>query len=294
MINNRPRHTTAMPSANGSRPTPGTSNPILSVESLTVSFDGFTVLDELDFSVGYGEMRFLIGPNGAGKTTLIDVITGKSKPTRGRVIFDGTTDLSRRQEYQLVRLGVGRKFQTPSIFASLTVYQNLEVTLGFRSRITRLLGKLRREEGDRIMHALEEVGLQHRAKDVAGGLSHGEKQWLEIGMLLVQEPKLLLLDEPVAGMTRRERDRTGELLQSIGGERSVLVVEHDMDFVRQFAQTVTVLHLGKVLSEGTMEDVQQDPEVVRAYLGNSRSQRPQAGRLNGRREAEHAAPVAAD
>ena len=294
MISNRPRHTATIPSANGSRPSPDPSQPILSVESLTVSFDGFTVLNELDFSIGYGEMRFLIGPNGAGKTTLIDVITGKSKPSKGRIIFDGTTDLSRRQEYQLVRLGVGRKFQTPSIFASLTVYQNLEVTLGFRSRITRLLGKLRREEGDRIMHALEEVGLQHRAQDVAGGLSHGEKQWLEIGMLLVQEPKLLLLDEPVAGMTRRERDRTGELLQSIGGQRSVLVVEHDMDFVRQFAQTVTVLHLGKVLSEGTMEDVQQDPEVVRAYLGNSRSQRPQAGRLNGRREAEPAAPLAAD
>ena len=281
-------------SRNGSSPTPDLSKPILSVEGLTVSFDGFTVLNELDLAIGYGEMRFLIGPNGAGKTTLIDVITGKSKPTRGRIIFDGTTDLSRRQEYQLVRLGVGRKFQTPSIFASLTVYQNLEVTLGFRSRITRLLGKTRRGESDRIMNTLEEVGLQHRAQDIAGGLSHGEKQWLEIGMLLVQEPKLLLLDEPVAGMTRRERDRTGELLQSIGGARSVLVVEHDMDFVRQFAQTVTVLHLGKVLSEGTMEEVQQDPEVIRAYLGNSRSQRPQAGRLNGRPEAEHAAPVAAD
>ena len=294
MIRNRPRGAAAMPNANGARPTPDTSNPILSVEGLTVSFDGFTVLNELDFAIGYGEMRFLIGPNGAGKTTLIDVITGKSKPTRGRIIFDGATDLSRRQEYQLVRLGVGRKFQTPSIFASLTVYQNLEVTLGFRSRITRLLRKPRREEKDRIMDTLEMVGLQHRARDIAGGLSHGEKQWLEIGMLLVQEPKLLLLDEPVAGMTRRERDRTGELLQSIGGERSVLVVEHDMDFVRQFAQTVTVLHLGKVLSEGTMEDVQQDPEVVRAYLGNNRSQRPRAGRLNARREAEHAAPVAAD
>ncbi len=281
-------------SRNGSRPTPDLSQPILSVENLTVSFDGFTVLDELNFAIGYGEMRFLIGPNGAGKTTLIDVITGKSKPSKGRIIFDGTTDLSRRQEYQLVRLGVGRKFQTPAIFSSLTVYQNLEVTLGFRSRITGLLRKLRRGDGDRIMSTLEEVGLRHRAQDIAGGLSHGEKQWLEIGMLLVQEPKLLLLDEPVAGMTRRERDRTGELLQSIGGERSVLVVEHDMDFVRQFAQTVTVLHLGKVLSEGTMEDVQQDPEVIRAYLGNSRQQRPQAGRLNGRREAEPAAPVAAD
>ena len=288
------RNTNNSASRNGSGPTPDLSKPILSVEGLTVSFDGFTVLNELDLAIGYGEMRFLIGPNGAGKTTLIDVITGKSKPTRGRIIFDGTTDLSRRQEYQLVRLGVGRKFQTPSIFASLTVYQNLEVTLGFRSRITRLLGKPRRGEGDRIMNTLEEVGLQHRTQDIAGGLSHGEKQWLEIGMLLVQEPKLLLLDEPVAGMTRRERDRTGELLQSIGGARSVLVVEHDMDFVRQFAQTVTVLHLGKVLSEGTMEEVQQDPEVIRAYLGNSRSQRPQAGRLNGRPEAEHAAPVAAD
>ena len=281
-------------SRNGSGPMPDLSKPILSVESLTVSFDGFTVLNELNFAIDYGEMRFLIGPNGAGKTTLIDVITGKSKPTKGRIIFDGATDLSRRQEYQMVRLGVGRKFQTPAIFSSLTVYQNLEVTLGFRSRITGLLRKLRSGDDDRIMSTLEEVGLDHRAQDVAGGLSHGEKQWLEIGMLLVQEPKLLLLDEPVAGMTRRERDRTGELLQSIGGERSVLVVEHDMDFVRQFAQTVTVLHLGKVLSEGTMEDVQQDPEVVRAYLGNSRSQRPQAGRLNGRREAEYAAPVAAD
>ncbi len=294
MIRNRPRGAAAIPNANGARPTPDTSKPILSVEGLTVSFDGFTVLNELDFAIGYGEMRFLIGPNGAGKTTLIDVITGKSKPTGGRMIFDGGIDLSRRQEYQLVRLGVGRKFQTPSIFASLTVYQNLEVTLGFRSKITGLLRKLRGGESDRIMDTLEMVGLQHRARDIAGGLSHGEKQWLEIGMLLVQEPKLLLLDEPVAGMTRRERDRTGELLQSIGGERSVLVVEHDMDFVRQFAQTVTVLHLGKVLSEGTMEDVQQDPEVIRAYLGNNRAQRPQAGRLNGRREAEHAAPVAAD
>jgi urea transport system ATP-binding protein len=287
-------HPNNLASRNGSRPTPDLSQPILSVENLTVSFDGFTVLDELNFAIGYGEMRFLIGPNGAGKTTLIDVITGKSKPSKGRIIFDGATDLSRRQEYQLVRLGVGRKFQTPAIFSSLTVYQNLEVTLGFRSRIAGLLRRLPRGDGDRIMSTLEEVGLQRRAQDIAGGLSHGEKQWLEIGMLLVQEPKLLLLDEPVAGMTRRERDRTGELLQSIGGERSVLVVEHDMDFVRQFAQTVTVLHLGKVLSEGTMEDVQQDPEVIRAYLGNSRSQRPQAGRLNGRREAEHAAPVAAD
>ena len=281
-------------SRNGSQSAADAGRAILSVEGLTVSFDGFTVLNELDFSIGYGEMRFLIGPNGAGKTTLIDVITGKSRPTAGRIIFDGDIDLGRRREHQMVRLGVGRKFQTPSVYSSLTVHQNLEVMLGFRSKITGLLGKLRRGEDDRIMDTLERVGLSHRARDVAGGLSHGEKQWLEIGMLLAQEPKLLLLDEPVAGMTRRERDRTGELLQSIGGDRSILVVEHDMDFVRQFAQTVTVLHLGKVLSEGNMADVQQDPEVVRAYLGNSRTRRPQAGRLNGRPAPEQAAPVAAD
>jgi urea transport system ATP-binding protein len=269
-----PRANPAQPhDVNGSRPLTSADGAILSVEDLTVSFDGFTVLDGLNFSINYGEMRFLIGPNGAGKTTLIDVITGKSKPDRGRVMFDGNIDLTRRQEHQLVRLGVGRKFQTPAVFSSLTVYENLEVTSGFRSRVTSLLGRLRRSDTDRIQGVLEQVGLEHRAKDTAGALSHGEKQWLEIAMLLVQEPKLLLLDEPVAGMTRRERERTGELLQAIGSDRSVLVVEHDMQFVRQFAQTVTVLHLGKVLSEGLMEMVQQDPEVIRAYLGHGRAAR---------------------
>ena len=263
--------------AKGAGPRPETAGHILSVESLTVSFDGFTVLDELDFTMEYGEMRFLIGPNGAGKTTLIDVITGKSKPDSGRIIFDGATDLKRRQEHQLVRLGVGRKFQTPAIFSSLSVYENLEVTLGFRARITSLLGGHRPGDADRIQATLEQVGLDRRARDIAGALSHGEKQWLEIGMLLVQEPKLLLLDEPVAGMTRRERERTGELLQAIGNDRSVLVVEHDMEFVRQFARTVTVLHLGKVLSEGPMEMVQQDPEVIRAYLGHGKTQRAESG-----------------
>ena len=251
---------------------------VLSVEKLTIGFDGFTVLNELDFSMKYGEMRFLIGPNGAGKTTLIDAITGKSKPNRGRIIFDGNADLARYQEHQVVKLGIGRKFQTPSVFGSLKVYQNLEVALGFRRRVTSLLGGVKSHNSDRIMATLEEVGLAARAHDIAGALSHGEKQWLEIGMLLVQEPKLLLMDEPVAGMTRRERERTGELLQAIGSSRSVLVVEHDMDFVRRFAETVTVLHLGRVLSEGTMEQVQQDPEVIRAYLGHGASSaRPAAG-----------------
>ena len=254
--------------SNGAGEKPPATDLILSVEKLTISFDGFTVLNELDFSMKYGEMRFLIGPNGAGKTTLIDAITGKSKPDRGRIVFDSGADLTRHQEHQLVKLGIGRKFQTPSVFGSLTVYQNLVVALGFRSGITGLLGGTRRHESERIMATLEEVGLVARVSDVAGSLSHGEKQWLEIGMLLVQEPKLLLMDEPVAGMTRRERERTGELLQSIGSARSVLVVEHDMEFVRRFAETVTVLHLGRVLSEGTMEMVQQDPEVVRAYLGH--------------------------
>jgi urea transport system ATP-binding protein len=254
----------------GGETAPGHNGHILSVERLTVSFDGFTVLDELDFSMEYGEMRFLIGPNGAGKTTLIDVITGKSKPDRGKVTFDDNIDLTRRQEHELVRLGVGRKFQTPAVFSSLTVFENLEVTLGFRTRVARLLGRGRRVDGERIEAVLEQVGLLERAGHSAGALSHGEKQWLEIAMLLVQEPKLLLLDEPVAGMTRRERERTGELLQAIGNDHSVLVVEHDMEFVRQFARKVTVLHLGKVLSEGSMETVQQDPEVIRAYLGHGR------------------------
>ena len=256
--------------SNGSEAASHRQGHILAAEGLTVSFDGFTVLDELDFSMEYGEMRFLIGPNGAGKTTLIDVITGKSRPDRGKVTFDGNIDLTRRPEHELVRLGVGRKFQTPAVFSSLTVFENVEVTLGFRTRLARLLGRSRGVDRERIEATLERVGLLERARHPAGALSHGEKQWLEIAMLLVQEPKLLLLDEPVAGMTRRERERTGELLQAIGNDRSVLVVEHDMEFVRQFARKVTVLHLGKVLSEGTMEDVQQDPEVIRAYLGHGR------------------------
>ena len=243
---------------------------ILSVEKVTISFDGFTVLDNLDFSMGYGEMRFLIGPNGAGKTTLLDVITGKSKPDQGTVTFDGGVNLSRQSEHDLVKLGIGRKFQTPSVFSSLSVYQNLEAAGRFRNRIVGLFRPMSKALAQRIEATQELIGLTGRSRRSAGVLSHGERQWLEIGMLLVQDPKLLLLDEPVAGMTRRERDRAGHLLQEVAKERSVLVVEHDMDFVRQFARNVTVLHQGKVLSEGTMDMVQQDPQVVRAYLGRSR------------------------
>jgi urea transport system ATP-binding protein len=264
----------------------GRDGPILAAEGLTVSFDGFTVLDNLDFAMDRGELRFLIGPNGAGKTTLIDVITGKARPSRGRVVFDGWIDLARRQEHDLVRLGIGRKFQTPSVFSSLTVFENLEVALGFRSPLGSQLRPASPQNVEKIRATLDQVGFAAQAQRQAGILSHGEKQWLEIGMLLVQDPKLLLLDEPVAGMTRRERDRTGELLLQIVRDRSVLVVEHDMEFVRRFARKVTVLHLGKVLSEGDMETVQQDPQVVKAYLGHNQ---PRAGAGEGRESAARAA-----
>jgi urea transport system ATP-binding protein len=243
---------------------------ILSVEALTVGFNGFTVLDQLDFSMNFGELRFLIGPNGAGKTTLLDSITGKTKPSSGRILF--TIDLAKHQEHDLVRLGIGRKFQAPSVFNSLTVFQNLEAAIGFRSRLTNLFRSLSNEEIDRIEAVLEQVDLSAKSHHPAATLSHGERQWLEIAMLLIQEPQLLLLDEPVAGMTRREREHTGALLQAISKEHSVLVVEHDMEFVRQFSDTVTVLHLGKVLNEGKMEDLQEDERVIEAYLGHGSTQ----------------------
>jgi len=243
---------------------------MLAVRDASVSFDGFTVLDRLNLSVTTGELRFLIGPNGAGKTTLLDMITGKLRPASGQVIYDGDIDVARHQEHELVRLGIGRKFQTPAVYASLTAFQNLEVALGFRSRTASLFRALRSTERDRIAATLEKVGLLARAAAVAGSLSHGEQQWLEIGMLLVQDPKLVLLDEPVAGMTRHERDKTGELLHLLEQSHTVIVTEHDMDFVRQFARTVTVLHMGRVIKEGRMEEVQSDPEVIEVYLGRGK------------------------
>jgi urea transport system ATP-binding protein len=243
---------------------------ILRVEDVSVAFDGFTVLDRLNLALQYGELRFLIGPNGAGKTTLLDLLTGRIKPGTGRVLFDTLHDITRFQEHELVRLGIGRKFQTPSVYGSLTCFENLEVALGFRRGLVRLFRGTGRAERERISAALEKVGLLERADTLAGTLSHGEKQWLEIGMLLVQEPKLVLLDEPVAGMTRRERDRTGELLHALEREHTVLVIEHDMEFVRQFSRTVTVLHQGRLLKEGPMEVVQADPEVIEVYLGRAK------------------------
>jgi urea transport system ATP-binding protein len=246
------------------------SDYILRVEEATVSFDGFTVLDRLNLAVEYGELRFLIGPNGAGKTTLLDMLTGKVRPGAGRVLYDELTDITRLQEHQLVHRGIGRKFQTPAVYASLTCFENLEVALGFRRRTLSLFRRARRDDRDRIHAGLEKVGLLDRAATPAGVLSHGEQQWLEIGMLLVQDPKLILLDEPVAGMTRRERDLTGELLHTLEKEHTVIVTEHDMDFVRSFSRTVTVMHMGKVIAEGPMQRVQQDPQVVEVYLGRSK------------------------
>ena len=245
---------------------------ILAVKDVSVSFDGFKVLDNMTFSINYGELRFLIGPNGAGKTTLLDIITGKTRPSSGQVIFDGTIATRRLSEHKLVQHGIGRKFQTPTVFSSLTVYENLEAASGFKSPYPQLLGPLPSAQAEKIEEILETVGLKDQATTRAGLLAHGQKQWLEIGMLLVQGPKLLLLDEPVAGMTRRERDHTGELLQAIRGQCSILVVEHDMQFVRQFASTVTVLHQGNVLVEGPVETVQSDPRVIEVYLGHSHRQ----------------------
>lgn len=245
-------------------------NKIMDMRGVTVSFDGFKVLDNLDFAIGYNELRFLIGPNGAGKSTLLDIMTAKTRPDSGKVIFDGGINVTRTTEHQLVRHGVGRKFQTPSVFGSLSVYENLEAAIGFKTPVHKLTGKLSGEQKDKVEEILELTNLKDRRDMGAGILSHGQKQWLEIGMLLTQEPKLLLLDEPVAGMTRKERDHTGELIQRISQNRSVLVVEHDMVFVRQFATTVTVLHMGKLLCEGAVEMVQADEQVIEVYLGRGR------------------------
>ncbi len=244
---------------------------IMDVKNVTVSFDGFKVLNDLNFSINHGELRFLIGPNGAGKSTLLDIMTGKTRPNKGKVIFDDRVNVARVTEHQLVREGIGRKFQTPTVFGSLSVYDNLEAAIGFKTSVYRLGTALSPEQRDHIDETLEIINLKDRSDVLAGTLSHGQKQWLEIGMLLVQEPKLVLLDEPVAGMTRRERDHTGELLHRIMPGRSILVVEHDMVFVRQFASCVTVLHMGQVLCEGPVEQVQADPQVIEVYIGRNKA-----------------------
>jgi urea transport system ATP-binding protein len=239
------------------------------VDSVSVSFDGFRALDRLTLLLDPGELRCIIGPNGAGKTTMMDVITGKTKPDEGRVFLHGSSiELTSLSEVEIARLGVCRKFQRPTVFENLTVYENLELACaGHKSALRCLFGRLTGEQRDRIGHTLDTIGLTTLAFSPAIQLAHGQKQWLEIGMLLAQEPRVLLVDEPVAGMTPHEVERTAGLLESLAGERTVVVVEHDMEFVRSIARTVTVLHEGRVLAEGPMKQVQENPSVIAVYLG---------------------------
>ena len=240
---------------------------ILSVSGLTVSFDGFKAVDDLGFSVEQNELRCVIGPNGAGKTTLLDMICGKTKPTSGRILFKNH-DLTNVTEYNITRLGVGRKFQTPSVYEDLTVFENLEISYPKHRGVVGSLFFNRTPQIARHTKELAgEIYLEDDLETKAGTLSHGQKQWLEIGMLLMQEPELLLLDEPVAGMSARERDLTADLLVRIAKGRSIVLIEHDMEFVRKIAHRVTVLHQGKLLSEGSMDQIQADPKVIEVYLG---------------------------
>ena len=242
-------------------------------DELVMNFGGIRAVDDVSFEVARGEVFTIIGPNGAGKTTLLDVISGKVQPAAGRVIFGKHTDLIGRRENEIASLGIGRKFQTPSIFANLTVRENLELSLARPSKgvMATLRSQLDGGQRARVEETLESIGLDGRGEERAGGLSHGEKQWLEIGMVIVQQAELLLVDEPVAGMTDEETARTAELLQAIARDRAVLVIEHDMEFVRSLARRVTVLHEGRVLCEGSVDEVQQDPRVREVYLGRSHS-----------------------
>jgi len=244
---------------------------LLCVDSVSVSFDGFRALNNLTLVLDEGELRCIIGPNGAGKTTLQDVITGKTKPDTGTVFLVGDdTDLTQLSEHQIAQRGVCRKFQRPTVFQGHSVFENLELALpGKKSVFKALFARLQKPEREAIEKILETIGLKDHAQTRAGLLSHGQKQWLEIGMLLAQEPRVLLVDEPVAGMTHQETERTAELLNSLAGTHTVVVVEHDMEFVRSIARTVTVLHEGSVLAEGSMDAVQADPKVVEVYLGKS-------------------------
>ena len=243
--------------------------PILYLEDVTVSFDGFRALNVLSLYIDDGELRCIIGPNGAGKTTMMDVITGKTRPDEGTVFFGQTIDLLKLDEPAIAQAGIGRKFQKPSVFEQLTVFENLELAMHTDKRVwPTLFARLNSTQRDDIEIVMETIGLTAQRQERAGSLSHGQKQWLEIGMLLMQKPKLLLVDEPVAGMTHQETERTAELLLSLAGKHSVVVVEHDMEFVRSIARKVTVLHEGSVLTEGTMDEVQNHPRVIEVYLGD--------------------------
>jgi len=252
--------------------TPGevdtTHGRILYLEGVNVSFDGFKAINNLSLDIAPGELRCIIGPNGAGKTTMMDIITGKTRPDSGHVFFGSTIDLLRYREAEIAAMGIGRKFQKPTVFEHLTVFENLELALATdkgvrRSMVFRLTGA----EKDRLGEVLQTIHLTESAARLAGNLSHGQKQWLEIGMLLMQDPKLLLLDEPVAGMTDEETERTAQLFLTLKGKHSLMVVEHDMSFIRTISEKVTVLCDGAVLAEGTLDEVQADERVIEVYLG---------------------------
>ena len=246
---------------------------ILSLEGVNKSFDGFKAINDLNFYMDEGELRVIIGPNGAGKSTMLDIITGRTRPDKGKVEFGQNTDLTTLNEYQINRLGIGRKFQTPSVYIDHTVFENILLSLeGSRGVFSTLFSRLTPAQRERIEEVLKTVGLTDKAQWKAGNLSHGQKQWLEIGMLLAQNPKLLLVDEPAAGMTDEETAKTGELLMSLAGKHSIIVIEHDMVFVRQIARTVTVLHQGHLLCEGTVDQVQADERVIEVYLGRKKKQ----------------------
>jgi urea transport system ATP-binding protein len=243
---------------------------LLAAEGVNKSFDGFKAINDLNFYVEQGELRTVIGPNGAGKTTFLDLITGRTKPDTGRIEFEGVHDLGALTEHAIYRLGIGRKFQTPTVYSDHTVFENLVLSLeGSRGVFASLFFKLNTTQKDRIQEILETINLAPHAQRKAGTLAHGQKQWLEIGMLLAQEAKLLLIDEPAAGMTDEETARTGELLLSLVGRHTIVVIEHDMVFVRQISQgrKVSVLHQGSVLCEGAADVVQSDERVIEVYLG---------------------------
>jgi urea transport system ATP-binding protein len=258
---------------------------ILKVDEVTVQFGGFKALTDLSFSMERGELRVVIGPNGAGKTTLLDVITGKTRPRSGRVYFQpneqARLDITSMAEQQIARLGVGRKFQTPNVFKTLTVLENLRLSLEYpRGVMATLLAPFRQDGRHRTEEILDIIGLGGKAYRRAGTLAHGEKQWLELGMLMAQDPELLLIDEPVAGMSPKESERTGELLMAMAKKHTLLVIDHDMTFVRQIAMKVTVLHEGEMLCQGTVQEVQRNPKVIEVYLGQDRKEEDAADRTS--------------
>lgn len=241
---------------------------ILYLEDVSVSFDGFKAINKLSLDIAPGELRCIIGPNGAGKTTMMDIITGKTRPDEGTVFFGSTIDLLRYSEPQIAQLGIGRKFQKPTVFEQLTVFENLELALKMDKSVqSSIFFKLDSGQADRLAEMLHTIHLADSVGRQAGNLSHGQKQWLEIGMLLMQDPKLLLLDEPVAGMTDEETARTAELFLTLKGKHSLMVVEHDMSFIKTISDIVTVLCDGSVLAQGTLEQVQADERVIEVYLG---------------------------